>query len=40
MGLYFYRRFSVLTMVPFRDHVWSYFLRENAMTVFKLRDRR
>jgi len=25
--------------VPFRDHVWPKFLRENAMQVFKIDDR-
>jgi hypothetical protein len=25
--------------VPFRDHVWPLFLRENAMQVFKLGER-
>ncbi len=40
MGLDLDRIFAELPKVPFRDHVWSYFLRENAMTVFKLRGRR
>ena len=38
MGLDLDRIFAELPDVPLRDHVWSYFLRENAMTVFKLRE--
>ena len=30
------RIFSELPDVPFRDHVWPKFLRENAKKVFKL----
>jgi predicted TIM-barrel fold metal-dependent hydrolase len=40
MGLDLDRIFAELPGVPFRDHVWSPFLRENAMNVFKLRVRR
>jgi predicted TIM-barrel fold metal-dependent hydrolase len=40
MGLDLDRIFAEMPQVPFRDNVWSYFLRENAMTVFKLRERR
>jgi predicted TIM-barrel fold metal-dependent hydrolase len=36
MGLSLERIFSELPEVPFRDHVWAPFLRENAMRVFKL----
>jgi predicted TIM-barrel fold metal-dependent hydrolase len=36
MGLSLSRIFAELTQVPFRDHVWPKFLRENAMRVFKL----
>jgi predicted TIM-barrel fold metal-dependent hydrolase len=36
MGLSLDRIFSELPDVPFRDHVWPRFLRENAMRVFKL----
>ena len=32
------RIFMELPDVPFRDHVWAPFLRENAMRVFKLDD--
>jgi uncharacterized protein len=36
MGLSLDRIFSELPDVPFRDHVWPKFLRENAVRVFKL----
>jgi uncharacterized protein len=36
MGLSLERIFSELPDVPFRDHVWPLFLRENALRVFKL----
>ena len=36
MGLTLERIFAELPDVPFRDHVWPKFLRENAMRVFKL----
>jgi predicted TIM-barrel fold metal-dependent hydrolase len=36
MGLSLDRIFKELPDVPFRDHVWPKFLRENAMRVFKL----
>jgi predicted TIM-barrel fold metal-dependent hydrolase len=36
MGLSLDRIFTELPDVPFRDHVWAKFLRENAMRVFKL----
>ena len=35
-GLTYDRIFSELPDVPFRDHVWPKFLRENAKRVFKL----
>jgi predicted TIM-barrel fold metal-dependent hydrolase len=35
-GLSLERIFAELPGVPFRDHVWPKFLRENAMRVFKL----
>ncbi|MGZ8762384.1 MAG: amidohydrolase family protein [Acidimicrobiia bacterium] len=35
-GLTYDRIFSELPNVPFRDHVWSKFLHENATRVFKL----
>jgi predicted TIM-barrel fold metal-dependent hydrolase len=38
MGLSLDRIFSELPAVPFRDHVWPKFLRENAVRVFKLDD--
>ena len=38
-GLTYDRIFSELPDVPFRDHVWPKFLRENAMQVFKIDDR-
>jgi predicted TIM-barrel fold metal-dependent hydrolase len=36
MGLSLERIFAELPDVPFRDHVWPKFLRENAVEVFKL----
>jgi predicted TIM-barrel fold metal-dependent hydrolase len=36
MGLTLERIFRELPEVPFRDHVWPKFLRENAIKVFKL----
>jgi predicted TIM-barrel fold metal-dependent hydrolase len=36
MGLSLDRIFSDMPGVPFRDHVWPKFLRENALRVFKL----
>jgi predicted TIM-barrel fold metal-dependent hydrolase len=36
MGLSLERIFRELPEVPFRDHVWPRFLRENAVRVFKL----
>jgi predicted TIM-barrel fold metal-dependent hydrolase len=36
MGLSLERIFSELPDVPFRDHVWPKFLRENAIRVFRL----
>jgi predicted TIM-barrel fold metal-dependent hydrolase len=36
MGLSLERIFTELPDVPFRDHVWPKFLRENAVRVFKL----
>jgi predicted TIM-barrel fold metal-dependent hydrolase len=36
MGLTLDRIFDELPNVPFRDHVWPKFLRDNAMRVFKL----
>ena len=36
MGLSLDRIFAELHDVPFRDHVWPLFLRENAVRVFKL----
>jgi predicted TIM-barrel fold metal-dependent hydrolase len=36
MGLSLDRIFKELPDVPFRDHVWPKFLRENALRVFKL----
>ncbi len=36
MGLSLERIFSELPNVPFKDHVWPKFLRENAQRVFKL----
>ncbi len=36
MGLSLERIFKELPDVPFRDHVWPKFLRENAIRVFKL----
>jgi uncharacterized protein len=40
MGLSLDRIFAELPVVPFRDHVWSKFLRENALQVFNLVGRR
>jgi uncharacterized protein len=39
MGLSLERIFTELPDVPFRDHVWPKFLRENAMEVFKIKER-
>ena len=39
MALDLDRIFAELPTVPFRDHVWPHFLRENAMRVFKLANR-
>ena len=36
MGLHIDTIFDQLPSVPFRDHVWSKFLRENAARVLKL----
>jgi hypothetical protein len=36
MGLSLERIFSEMPKVPFRDHVWPQFLRENAIRVFNL----
>jgi len=36
MGLSLDRIFKEMPDVPFRDHVWPKFLRENAERVFKL----
>ena len=38
MGLSLERIFGELPGVPFRDHVWAKFLRDNAVRVFKLGD--
>jgi uncharacterized protein len=38
MGLSLERIFTELPAVPFRDHVWPKFLRENAVRVLKLGD--
>jgi predicted TIM-barrel fold metal-dependent hydrolase len=38
-GLGLDRIFAELPSVPFRDHVWPKFLRENAVRVFGLEDR-
>jgi predicted TIM-barrel fold metal-dependent hydrolase len=35
-GLTLERQFEDLPNVPFRDHVWPKFLRENALRVFKI----
>jgi uncharacterized protein len=40
MGLSLDRIFAELPAVPFRDHVWPKFLRENALEVFNLAGRR
>lgn len=34
-----YRLFRGLPDVPFRDHAWARFLRENVMEVFKVKER-
>ena len=39
MGLTLERIFNELPDVPFRDHVWPKFLRENALRLFELDDR-
>src|SRR5262249_21594368 len=39
MGLSLERIFRELPDVPFRDHVWPRFLRENAMEVFNIKER-
>jgi predicted TIM-barrel fold metal-dependent hydrolase len=39
MGLSLDRIFNEMPNVPFRDHVWPLFLRENALRVFKLGER-
>jgi uncharacterized protein len=36
MGLSLERIFQEMPNVPFRDHIWPKFLRENAIRVFKL----
>jgi hypothetical protein len=36
MGLTLDRIFTEMGDVPFRDHVWTKFLRENAERIFKL----
>jgi hypothetical protein len=36
MGLSLERIFTEMQNVPFKDHVWPKFLRENAIRVFKL----
>ena len=38
MGLSLERIFTEMQNVPFRDHVWPKFLRENAIRVFQLDD--
>ena len=38
MGLSLERIFTEMKDVPFRDHVWPKFLRENARRVFNLED--
>jgi predicted TIM-barrel fold metal-dependent hydrolase len=35
-GITYERQFQELPLVPFRDHVWPKFLRENALRVFKI----
>jgi predicted TIM-barrel fold metal-dependent hydrolase len=37
-GLTYERQFRELPLVPFKEHVWPKFLRENAMRVFKIQD--
>ena len=39
-GLTYDRIFNEMPAVPFRDHVWPKFLRENAQRVFKLPEKR
>ena len=39
MGLTLERIFTDMPDVPFRDHVWPKFLRENVVRVFKLDER-
>jgi predicted TIM-barrel fold metal-dependent hydrolase len=39
MGLSLERIFAEMPNVPFRDHVWPKFLRENAVEVFKIKER-
>jgi predicted TIM-barrel fold metal-dependent hydrolase len=39
MGLSLERIFAELPEVPFRDHVWPKFLRDNATRIFKLETR-
>jgi uncharacterized protein len=36
MGLSYETIFDQLPRVPFRDHVWEPFLRDNAIRVFNL----
>ena len=36
MGIHIDTIFEQLPHVPFRDHVWPNFLRDNAMRVLKL----
>ncbi len=38
MGLTLDRIFTELPNVPFRDHVWAPFLRENALRLFEMKD--
>jgi predicted TIM-barrel fold metal-dependent hydrolase len=35
MGLSLERIFEELPQVPFRDHVWQRFLRDNALEIFR-----
>jgi predicted TIM-barrel fold metal-dependent hydrolase len=35
-GITYERQFQELPLVPFKDHVWPKFLRENALRVFKI----
>jgi hypothetical protein len=39
-GLTYERIFDEMPAVPFRDHVWPKFLRENAQRVFKLPEKK